>query len=226
MTIRYRRQPLPPATVAAVSDLLVPAPDPEPGVDYLSHQIVDRLFDAAECADIIGLADTYADEASTVGSDDEGTEISEVRSATTTWMPVTDATVRWVVDRLAEAVTETNRVWQLDLVGFAEDLQLATYDRVGDFYTWHQDGLDGGVADRKLAVVVQLSDPATYEGADLEIFDVNVDLDSIGTDDWLDQTSQLGTAVVFPAWEYHRVTELRSGERKSLVAWISGPPVR
>ena len=209
-----------------MSSLAIPAPEPDPGPPYRSHVVVDAAFDADECDAIVQLAEGWSPEASTVGTDDEGVEVDSIRTATTRWLPVDDAEIRWVTERIAAIVDHANTSWDLELVGFAEDLQFTTYDRVGDFYTWHQDGLDGGVADRKLAVVVQLSEPSTYEGAELELFDVLVDLDANALDDWRVRTRAIGTAVVFPAWEYHRVTPLDGGVRHSLVSWISGPRVR
>jgi PKHD-type hydroxylase len=32
--------------------------------------------------------------------------------------------------------------------------------------------------------------------------------------------------VVFPSFEFHRVLPLRRGVRRSLVAWVGGPPFR
>ena len=188
--------------------------------------MVDAAFEADECAAIVRLAADWSAEASTVGTDDDGVEIDSIRAATTRWLPVDDDDVRWITERLAAVVEHANHAWALDLTGFAEDLQFTTYDRPGDFYTWHQDGLDGGVADRKLAVVVQLSDPGDYDGADLELFDVLVDLEPEALAEWRERVRAMGTAVVFPSWEYHRVTELVGGVRHSLVSWISGPRVR
>ena len=35
-----------------------------------------------------------------------------------------------------------------------------------------------------------------------------------------------GEIVIFPAWLPHRVTQVTSGTRKSLVGWAWGPPFR
>ena len=43
---------------------------------------------------------------------------------------------------------------------------------------------------------------------------------------WRAASARRGTAIVFPAFEYHRVRSLRSGVRRSLVSWVSGPPFR
>jgi PKHD-type hydroxylase len=205
---------------------LVPAPDPDPGPPYRSHEIIDALFSPTQCQAILALAQNHEPEPATVGTDDSGEQIDSIRQATSTWLCITDNEVAWIVDRLARAVDEANIDWQFDIVGFAEDLQIVSYRNVGDFYTWHQDGLDGGVADRKLGIVVQLSDPDSYEGAHLELYEVNLELHGADLEDWNQRSSAIGTAIVFPAWEFHRVTPLRRGRRHSLVAWVSGPRFR
>jgi len=35
-----------------------------------------------------------------------------------------------------------------------------------------------------------------------------------------------GTAIIFPAYVMHRVRPITRGVRRSLVAWVSGPPYR
>src|SRR5690606_39068749 len=148
-----------------------------------------------------------------------------LRRSKVAWIGRSDASA-WLFDRLSELVVRANRTWRLDLHGFEEDLQYTLYDEPGSFYTWHQDGLDGDVATRKLALVVQLTDPAEYEGADLEMFDVVTDWEPEDLASWRERVRALGTVVAFPAFEYHRVTPLVSGRRASLVAWVDGPPFR
>ena len=82
------------------------------------------------------------------------------------------------------------------------------------------------MAHRKLSLVVQLSDPADYDGAELELFQVHADAGDDELATFRAQSTAQGTVVVFPSFEYHRVTPLRSGMRHSLVSWVSGPPFR
>jgi PKHD-type hydroxylase len=149
----------------------------------------------------------------------------ELRRSRVAWIGRSEKSA-WIFERLSELVVRANRTWKLDLTGFEEDLQYSVYDEPGAFYTWHQDGLDDDVATRKLALVVQLTDPDEYEGADLEMFDVVADWapEDLGT--WREQVRGLGAVTAFPAFEYHRVTPLVSGRRASLVAWVGGPPFR
>ena len=75
-------------------------------------------------------------------------------------------------------------------------------------------------------MVVQLSDPAEYEGGQLQLFDVYEDSDADELDDFDAAASAQGSVIVFPSFEYHRVLPMRSGTRFSLVTWVSGPPFR
>ena len=84
-------------------------------------------------------------------------------------------------------------------------------------YGWHQD-YGGKIApSRKLSLVLQLSDPAQYEGGNLQVMTggepANV-------------RKQRGLIAAFPAYTLHQVTPVTQGTRQSLVAWISGPPFR
>jgi PKHD-type hydroxylase len=195
------------------------------------YVVLPAVFGARQCDRIVALADHHADEEARLAGGPSGdTVTSGIRRSATAWLPHDDATA-WVVGKLAVAAERANRTWRLDLDPVddpdQEDLQLTTYDSPGAHYTWHQDGLDGDVARRKLSLVVQLSDPADYDGGDLEFMDL---LDPDPRDPWVrEERARLrarGTVVAFPAFEYHRVTPLRAGVRRSLVWWISGPPFR
>lgn len=155
------------------------------------------------------------------GIDDTGL----LRSSTVAWIP-RDGDSEWLFAKLEDVARRANRHWGLELSGLEEDLQFTEYAEPGAHYTWHHDGLDPGVEHRKLSLVVQLSDPRDHRGADLEFIEVVEDYDEEMRREYRASVSPRGTVVAFPAWEYHRVTPLRWGRRRSLVAWLSGPPLR
>ena len=64
---------------------------------------------------------------------------------------------------------------------------------------------------RILSFTVQLSDPAEYEGGELQIGLQNM-------------TRTRGSAVVFPSYQLHRVSPVTEGRRASLVGWVMGEP--
>jgi len=123
----------------------------------------------------------------------------------------------WVYDKLANACIQinTNR-FKFDITGFQTELQLANYGPE-DFFEWHMDYGAAHLSNRKLSISVQLSDPEDYEGGDLQ-FMVNNKIVSA--------PKTKGTAIVFPSYRMHRVLPVTSGNRRSIVGWIGGPPYR
>lgn len=193
----------------------LPAFVPAETRDYAGAQVYPGAFSERQCRRIIEHAGALASDAAHVGAGDAA---HDIRRSTVAWIPADDETA-WVFDKLAGLVRRANRVYRFDLIGFTEDLQFTEYAGEGAHYGWHQDGLDGELALRKLSIVVQLSPADDYSGGDLELF---------GIDDasWSAATREQGTVVVFPSFEYHRVTPMESGIRRSLVCWVGGPPFR
>lgn len=143
----------------------------------------------------------------------------DIRRADLAWLDdVPQAS--WVMDRMVRVVAEANRGgFRFDLDDFSESAQVARYgaDRQGHF-DWHTDiGAGPLAARRKLTVVVQLSDPAAYQGGVLELRpDSNV----------AQADPARGTATVFPSFVLHRVTPVTIGTRWSLTLWAHGPAFR
>ena len=104
-----------------------------------------------------------------------------------------------------------------DLSGFGDEIQYTEYfGENNGHYSWHGD-IGPNVPHRKLSIVVQLSDPEDYEGGELEL--------SAGSY-LVDGPKTKGTVIVFPSFVLHRVLPLTSGERRSLVSWVSGPRLK
>lgn len=84
-------------------------------------------------------------------------------------------------------------------------------------YDWHHD-IDWNLEkafDRKLTIVVQLTDPQKYKGGNFEFSEVQ--------NPTLNDFKQQGSIIVFPSYLQHRVTEVTDGTRYSLVSWFEGP---
>ena len=75
-----------------------------------------------------------------------------------------------------------------------------------------------GVNKRKLAMTVQLSDPKDYDGGDFEIW--------FGGDRQVLVPREKGDVIIFPAFCMHRITPITRGERRCLVFWTGGRPLR
>lgn len=148
-----------------------------------------------------------------------GQTAHQIRRADIAWLDDIPA-ASWVMDRMIGLVAQGNReAFGFDLTDFGESPQVARYgaEREGHF-GWHSDiGAGNWAAKRKLTVVVQLSDPAGYEGGALELWpDSNV----------ATTPRQRGLATVFPSFVLHRVTPVTSGTRWSLTLWAHGPAFR
>lgn len=123
----------------------------------------------------------------------------------------------WIYNKLAVACLQINtNKYKFDIAGFQTELQLANYGP-DDFFEWHMDYGAGDISNRKLSITVQLSDPEEYEGGDLQ-FMINHKA--------LSAPKTKGTAIIFPSYAIHRVLPVTSGNRKSIVGWIGGPPYR
>jgi PKHD-type hydroxylase len=193
---------------------------------YQPYEIHPRAFTAKQCDRIIALGESVAEDTALLeGTNGEEIADGSIRQSRTAWISPDDANW-WLFEKLAQLAERANRRYGFDLTGFGEDLQFTTYGSPGDFYTWHQDGLDGGVANRKLTIVIQLTEPETYAGGELQFFEVVEDYEDDQLEAFTHLSRQRGTAVIFPSFEYHRVLSMREGLRQSLVAWVSGPPFR
>jgi PKHD-type hydroxylase len=98
------------------------------------------------------------------------------------------------------------------------DLQYTEYHAENEgHYDWHTDDSictgEPRFKCRKLSVIVQLSDPKDYRGGQFEMQNISLP----------NEIKEKGTILVFPSWEWHRITPVRHGVRKSLVAWFEGP---
>ena len=122
-------------------------------------------------------------------------------------------TTQWIYDRLAQTVERVNgETWQLR-ISHMEPLQLLRYP-VGGHYDWHTDlGAQGVISLRKVSVTVLLSPPEDFEGGQLEL--------QVGSQ-VLQPPLRQGSAVLFPAWQQHRVAPVTAGTRDALVLWVVG----
>lgn len=179
------------------------------------HLIPDALT-PAECAALIALcAAAPLHDAGLVGA----TTAHQIRRAEISWLDDLPQAA-WVMDRMIRVVAEANREsFGFDLTDFAESPQVARYTaRRESHFDWHSDiGAGQLAAKRKLTTVVQLSDPATYQGGSLELRPDSTSREA--------PRSQ-GSAITFPSFTLHRVTPITAGTRWSLTLWSHGPAFR
>jgi len=181
----------------------------------------DPIFTPQECQDIIKIGQAQRVEKGTVhvgkpgggggGKLDEKTRRSKIR-----WIPFNVASEMY--SRLENAMSIFNaNFFGYDGMCLASPAQYTEYAK-GDFYGWHLDSyMEGSTMPvvRKISMTLLLSDPKDFKGGELELIKPN-------------ETAKLkqGGAVFFASFLAHRVTQVIKGNRKSLVMWFGGPPLR
>lgn len=110
--------------------------------------------------------------------------------------------------------------WNYD-VEFIEDIQYTTYKKGGK-YDWHLDIFQQEKFCRKISGIILLDD--NFEGGE---FDIEVRIPPSSDDSYSQryETPELkkGDLLLFHSDLPHRVREVTSGNRKTLVFWFNGP---
>ena len=174
----------------------------------------ENAFSSTELDRITAHGDSLARESAGVFVEEE----AKKRITQVAWMERRDDTA-WLYRRLEEMVQRLNlQFYKYEIHGLRERLQYTIYEQAeGGHYGWHVDHGAATPEPRKLSLSLQLTDPHTYEGCDLEL--------SYG--DGVKQAPRSrGTLIAFPSYVLHQVTPIVSGTRKSLVIWASGPDFR
>jgi PKHD-type hydroxylase len=140
------------------------------------------------------------------------------------------STIRWfygpdnkdIVDLITHHATMANREhFGFDISIGAHEFQFTEYHgNSNGKYDWHHDvwWTNPRAHDRKLSVVIQLSNPMSYQGGDFE-FGEPCDFNS-------QNFKPQGSVLVFPSFFRHKVNAVTSGTRYSLVSWVDGPKFR
>lgn len=154
----------------------------------------------------------------------------KIRDSKTIWMEE----AHWITGLCWHYIMMANRenfLYDIDRVE-GGTLQYTSYEP-GEYYHWHVDAdiLSSRVPNltnpdvefvqsnieniRKLSIIVQLSDPEEYSGGEVQL-------------QYSDRSTgfipkQKGTVIVFDSRTLHRVKKIKSGRRKSLVGWVTGP---
>jgi PKHD-type hydroxylase len=187
------------------------ATDPKPAATaghYANCAAVPDVFTAAELDRVIEFGGRQLLSAGKVHLGEADEKLRKSRIA-----PLPDQQESaWLYDRLMRVIAAVNRqLWQFEL----ESLQPIQYGEYGEgeYYNWHMDlGESAFTQRRKISVTLQLDDPATYEGGDLEFWAGSV----------RQAARNRGSVIVFPSYLLHRVTPVTRGLRRSLAAWALG----
>lgn len=176
----------------------------------------ENLFSPIECKEIIRIGTSKNLGGGFIGGNEGAIQNTEVRDSNVVFLGPTDET-GWIFQRMSQAITSLNeRFFKFDIFGMCENIQFTEYKAPAGKYDRHIDrGMGNSV--RKLSVVIQLSDPADYEGGELELF--------YSGEPVIASKSQ-GHLTMFPSYVLHGVKPVTKGKRYSLVAWIAGKPFK
>lgn len=191
------------------------APSPTFGISEHSFVTWDNAFSDEEMDKIVEYVSSLPEMQAVVHTHDGPASPPEIRVSNVAWVGLNEQS-QWIYDRLAFIARQVNgQFYKFDLYGFSEDMQYTIYNGSDEgHYTWHVDCGVENSPPRKLSFVVQLSDPADYEGGDLEVF-TSTEPTKV--------TKKRGLLTAFPSYTLHRVTPVTSGVRRTLVVWTCGP---
>ena len=173
------------------------------------------IFTPQQCQMVINKGMSLKKEPAAVGiSQKPGGGVDPKKRITTiSWIPFKDMPEMYK-DIEATMLKANGNHFGFDGMRLTE-VALFTHYLEGGFYDWHMDNDVLGKNQppvRKISMTLLLSDPATFEGGELEFM-------SKGKTAKLQQ----GQAIFFASWLQHRVKPVTKGERKSLVMWFGGP---
>lgn len=183
-------------------------------------QLFSESFTPAECQALIDYALTHPVQTATIGHGGKSVINKGIRRSKVRWLNRHDPQLFHLFARISSMGEQANNNgFGFDLRQFKE-VQFTEYDADDEgHYGWHEDNAwkAGLEVERKMSMVVQLSDPADYEGGRLELQN-----DPLGPE----QFTRRGDVIFFPAFNRHRVTPVTRGKRYSLVTWFTGPSFR
>jgi len=177
-------------------------------------ETTESIFSPKQCQMVIDKGMSLKKEEAKVGMGKlEGGLDSKKRITTISWIPFKDMPEMYK-EIEATMLKANGNHFGFDGMRLTEVAQFTHYLE-GGFYDWHMDNDVQGKNEppvRKISMTLLLSDPATFEGGELEFM-------QNGKKAKLKQ----GQAIFFASWLQHRVKPVTKGERKSLVMWFGGP---
>lgn len=182
---------------------------------FPSVRTVLNVFTPEECSRII----TYGlNEPLSVGYAPGMRIDPDRRSSMVRFVYMNDGT-HWIFSRLWKTLEDQGLREGITTLNFTQFTEYKA--EYGGHFSWHRDtevfyhATDTTNLKRKVTCVIQLSDPSTYEGGNLE-FALPTNQTAYGQRDQ-------GCAILFPSKTSHRANRVTKGERYSLVAWFEGP---
>ena len=177
------------------------------------------IFSPEQCQMVINAGRSEPKQAAYVGNDKGikgGVIDTETRTSHISWIPFSKTPEMYKDIEKVMKTTNGNH-FGFDGMQITEMAQYTEYPE-GGFYDWHVDNdvsFQHEPPVRKISMTLLLSPENEFEGGDLELM-------KEGKPAKLKQ----GHAIFFASFIRHRVTPVIKGNRKSLVMWFGGTPLR
>lgn len=171
------------------------------------HFLFADIFSPSECQRMIQTAQPYPVSADPYAAVHPSTSPCGVRRILTQ-----EADHLWILNRLRDIGFQVNQQYYHFAISGMEMPHVCEYQNQ-QMAEWHMDITDDVTSNRKLTILVFLSDPQDYTGGEFHCYP---------TTEPLVQTQ--GSVLFFPAFFLHKVTPVLTGTRYSLVTWAYGPP--
>jgi PKHD-type hydroxylase len=180
-------------------------------------------FPADYCQHIIDTALRREPTEAKIGTKDGIQKDDSFRRSNIRFVNRGDAELDYLFDEMWKLAIRANQDW-FDLhISKLDYYQIAEYDsaNLGEYKTHHDIFYMNGdpYYHRKLSCVIQLSDPATYEGGDLVFEHVQYQPSH-------EDMRQQGTVIFFPSFVRHAALPVTAGKRYSIASWFDGPKWR
>jgi len=182
----------------------------------------NQYFSPDVCNKILEMGLKIPAEDAKLGASGE-TQLNDYRKSKIRFIHQSDQNFEFLFDAMWKMALQANDDWFGFHITNISYLQLAEYDAEYEGeYKKHHDVFwmnNDPYYHRKLSAVVQLSDPNSYEGGNLELINPTETPNK-------DEVRAQGTAFFFPSFLEHQATKVTKGTRYSLAAWFDGPKWR
>lgn len=180
-------------------------------------------FTPEQCKRLVDVALSRPAQEAKIGTNEGIQADNEFRRSNIRFVNKGDLELDYMFDELWRLAIRANQDWFDVHITKLDYFQIAEYDSAisGEYKTHHDIFYMNGdpYYHRKLSCVIQLSDPATYEGGDLTFEHVQQYPNA-------DEMRMQGTVIFFPSFVRHAALPVTSGMRYSLAAWFDGPKWR
>jgi len=182
---------------------------------------INKRFTPDFCKSVLDLGLTLPFQTAALGVDGIGSKVDDTyRRSNIRFIEKQDQRFEFLYDEMWKDVIGINDEWFNVHISKLDYIQLAEYteQQQGEYKRHHDVFWVNGDPKyhRQLSAVIQLSDPADYDGGDLQFFDVNESPNP-------EYIRNQGSIVFFPSFIHHGVSPVTRGTRYSLTLWFDGP---